>query len=180
MEILKSARTRIKSATDSLRGSGEPRMVLQIPIFLHQFWFEQIQWKCGDCFATNMKVISLICIVTRREKARSMVGGPEAALESGFGGWGEGRRGNAKEEGGAWGGAEGRDLCAGKNKQVDALLLLMLLFLPGGLLQKGRIIQKRRISEKGRLLSQQSGRSESYREGPRRTGEGCQYFKASQ
>ena len=57
---------------------------------------------------------------------------------------------------------------------------LCLLFLPGGLLQKGRIIQKRRISEKGRLLSQQSGRSESYREGPRRTGEGCQYFKASQ
>ena len=139
VEILKSARTRIKSATDSLRGSGEPRMVLQIPIFLHQFWVEQVQWKCGDCFATNMKVISLICIETRREKARSLVGGPEAALESGFGGWGEGRRGNEKEERAAWRGAEGCDLCAGKNKQVDALLL-MLLFPPGGLLQKGRII----------------------------------------
>ena len=60
--------------------------------------------------------------------------------------------------------------------RISRLMLpcLCLLFLPGGLLQKGR------ISEKGRLLSQQSGRSESYREGPRRTGEGCQYFKASQ
>ena len=137
VEILKSARTRIKSATDSLRGSGETKpgsfgtfvqlifngvnldTLAHTRVSCGSSWVSSSHWRDVSIVGwwnilgtshTYVHCRALMCLC-RRKETRSLVWGQKKKVEGGWGGIGEGE---TRE--GRWGGGwvEGRHLCAGK------------------------------------------------------------------